>query len=411
MNIQQHIAEAFLNIINRARVALHADSLIIFPFENLSFWPAPIISGEILHPEMESLFKENGLAGLVLNVGTIYLEGERQYLEVLRTAGSAEYEDGVSKEDFWHREKLRSSIFFRLQSGADCVGVMFINYQTRQTFSPPTKELVEGFALLIVSAITTGQLLRENFAFVELQRRDSLSLTLSEIIASQAHNSDNLLSTINMLFTRLDLYLRKSADGRLERENLERLVADIREPLTELTADFIRMKEYRRLTEFEEELCRIEELIDNTLQMLSPKLLRNRIMVRKSYRPTPLILCDRNQIQHLLLNLFINALDAMGRKGILSVGTDLDGNGNFIKIQITDTGVGISPDLHSEIFQPYFSSKPHSGRTGLGLPISRYIVEAHDGRMEFTSTSGKGTSFFIYLPVRTQSEDGQVETL
>jgi signal transduction histidine kinase len=113
---------------------------------------------------------------------------------------------------------------------------------------------------------------------------------------------------------------------------------------------------------------------------------------------TSVIRGDRNQLQHLLINLLINALDAMGRKGMLLVGIEGVSNGHFVRIRISDTGIGIPPELHSKIFQPYFTTKPKNGGTGLGLSVSRYIVEEHGGRLDFYSKVGKGTTFIIDLP-------------
>jgi signal transduction histidine kinase len=88
----------------------------------------------------------------------------------------------------------------------------------------------------------------------------------------------------------------------------------------------------------------------------------------------------------------------MGRKGMLLVGIEGVSNGHFVRIRISDTGIGIPPELHSKIFQPYFTTKPKNGGTGLGLSVSRYIVEEHGGRLDFYSKVGKGTTFIIDLP-------------
>jgi len=170
----------------------------------------------------------------------------------------------------------------------------------------------------------------------------------------------------------------------------------LKEPWDQILADFNRLEEYRKFDEFEEESCQVVDILESSLFLLRTRLDKQKITVKKAYNLTPPVMCDRHQVQHMLINLLINALDAMGRKGVLSLGTDV--NDRYARIRITDNGVGIPPELHSEIFKPFFTTKKHG--SGLGLPISRHIAGKHGGRIEFTSKSGKDSTFFVYLPVR-----------
>jgi signal transduction histidine kinase len=202
-----------------------------------------------------------------------------------------------------------------------------------------------------------------------------------------------------MHYAGLDIYLSRNKGKALERRRVEKFIHDLRSPLDELTENFQRLKDYRGLTKFHEERCRLDELIKQALAMLRPMFERQRVAVKECYSSTPLIVCDKSQIQHLFINLFLNALDAIGTRGTLSVKTDLHGKGDFVVIEVRDTGRGIPRELHSHIFEPFFSTKSRTAGSGMGLSVSRYIVTEHSGSIEFVSTPGKGTTFFIFLPI------------
>jgi signal transduction histidine kinase len=106
---------------------------------------------------------------------------------------------------------------------------------------------------------------------------------------------------------------------------------------------------------------------------------------------------DPQQLQQVLLNLSLNAVDAMPNGGTLSIGASLD-TAEGIVVTVADTGSGIDPEVLPRIFQPFFTSKKRRG-LGLGLPICDRIVKAHGGRITVESRPGHGTTFKIYLPL------------
>lgn len=110
---------------------------------------------------------------------------------------------------------------------------------------------------------------------------------------------------------------------------------------------------------------------------------------------------DRNQIEQVLINLCANAIDAMPSGGNLSVFAHQAGN--KLVIQVTDTGNGISSDIQSRIFKPFFTTKEVGKGTGLGLSLAYDIIQKHKDQLEFKSKVGKGTTFTIRLPVKNNS--------
>ncbi|RJQ51546.1 MAG: sensor histidine kinase [Nitrospiraceae bacterium] len=117
----------------------------------------------------------------------------------------------------------------------------------------------------------------------------------------------------------------------------------------------------------------------------------------------PIIMADQMQLQQVFLNLLLNAVDAMPGGGTLTIGTSRRLEGKAIGIEIADTGKGIGREALNKIFQPFFTTK--SKGTGMGLAITRRIIEEHGGVISVESEKGKGTVFRIVLPVRKESEE------
>jgi two-component system, cell cycle sensor histidine kinase and response regulator CckA len=131
---------------------------------------------------------------------------------------------------------------------------------------------------------------------------------------------------------------------------------------------------------------------------------------------------DRNQIEQVIVNLYLNAWQAMKPGGTLYLKTEnvnLDQRfirpfnvapGRYVKIAVRDTGSGMEPDVQERAFEPFFTTKPMGGGTGLGLASAFGIIKNHDGIIDFTSQPGKGTTFFIYLPATDQRVVPETET-
>jgi signal transduction histidine kinase len=106
------------------------------------------------------------------------------------------------------------------------------------------------------------------------------------------------------------------------------------------------------------------------------------------------------QLSQVFVNLLVNAIDAMPNGGNLRIATRLSELGNMACVEITDSGVGIAPDILPHIFDAFFTTKPEGEGTGLGLSVSKEIVTQYGGHMEVESQSGQGTTFSIWLPTR-----------
>jgi two-component system NtrC family sensor kinase len=143
----------------------------------------------------------------------------------------------------------------------------------------------------------------------------------------------------------------------------------------------------------------VNQIVERSLALLKNKLRLQNIKVRKTLYPNlPLIPCDPGQIQQVVLNIVINASEAMSDGGELIIDTSLAEEGDSVLISIQDTGVGIPKDMLSKLFDPFFTTKEESKGIGLGLSVVYGIVNEHGGKVDVKSTVGEGTTFTIRLP-------------
>jgi two-component system NtrC family sensor kinase len=150
----------------------------------------------------------------------------------------------------------------------------------------------------------------------------------------------------------------------------------------------------------------VNGIIMELIQLGEPWLRSRGVELASSLAPSiPSVLGDPTYLQTLFLNLITNALDAMPNGGRLTINTQEDtvpsssDNGRWLKISIIDTGIGITEEAKKMIFDPFFTSKKMGEGTGLGLTICDKIVREHAGRLEVESAVGKGSSFFVFIPV------------
>jgi len=173
-----------------------------------------------------------------------------------------------------------------------------------------------------------------------------------------------------------------------EARRCEMLVRDLLEFARPRSEDFI--------------LTDIKELVAKTLEKVSNRLQKQNVeVIEKAAADLPRLYADPRQLQQVLVNLCLNALDAMPGGGKLTVGAQLNGT-DHITVTVADTGFGIDTKSLPKIFQPFFTAKKRRG-LGLGLPICDRIVKAHGGRIEVESRVGQGTTFRIQLPLKQRT--------
>ena len=157
-----------------------------------------------------------------------------------------------------------------------------------------------------------------------------------------------------------------------------------------------------------QEPTNLQELVENTLLLLEREMNKYRVTVDKSFQPVPEAYVNGNQIQQILLNLLINARQAMPSGGRVMIRLAYDAENDMVDLVVRDNGVGIPADKLPKIFEPFYTTKSGpdasgKGGTGLGLSMCREIIEAHHGRIRVDSTVGKGTAFTLKLPTASKA--------
>jgi signal transduction histidine kinase len=219
-------------------------------------------------------------------------------------------------------------------------------------------------------------------------------VSLGEVSASMAHEFNNPLGII-MGFVEDMLSSMDPSDPNYrslrivdeEAKRCSKIVRDLMEFTRSKSAEFCSIS--------------IADAIDKTLQLVENRLYKQKVTVEKIAAPDlPRIHADSQQLEQVLVNLYLNAIDAMPEGGKLIVEAKIaqpDGLTPEAVIMVADTGFGIAETDLPKIFQPFFTAKKRRGM-GLGLPICQRIVKNHGGRIEVKSQPGAGTLFKIYLP-------------
>jgi signal transduction histidine kinase len=142
----------------------------------------------------------------------------------------------------------------------------------------------------------------------------------------------------------------------------------------------------------------LNDVIRDALGFMQSNLKKDNVRVETNLKENlPVVAGDASELQQVLLNIIVNARKAMPGGGTLSVSTET--SGSIIRVAISDTGEGISPEIRDRIFDPFFTTRKEGEGTGLGLSISYGIIKDHNGEILVESTPGKGSTFFIVLPV------------
>lgn len=224
--------------------------------------------------------------------------------------------------------------------------------------------------------------------------------SLGRMAAGVAHEINNPLTGI-VTFSHLMLK-RTPPENILDIEDLNTIIDQ-----AERCAKIIKgLLGFSRKTASEKKMVNLNTLVSNTLEMVKHQSRFLNIhfdLLLDSALPEVII--DPNQIQQVLLNLLINAADAMQQKGKITLATRLieKGAAKFVEFEITDTGPAIPEDLIGKIFEPFFTTKPAGKGTGLGLAVSYGIIKKHEGTIFVKNSPGSGASFFIHLPVLSQA--------
>lgn len=219
-------------------------------------------------------------------------------------------------------------------------------------------------------------------------------IELAELAGAFIHELKNHISTLNLNLQNLAEEFEHPANTRERRvlDRIQRLQAECGR-MIEVSNDFNR---FARLQNLALQPVQLDGVLEQVVDFINPSARANNIQIH-SYIATdaPMVALDAEVFKQALLNLLLNAMQAMPAGGEITLQMVVEGG--WLVLRIIDNGQGMSPEIASRIFKPYYTTKP--GGSGLGLATTRKIIEAHKGTISVDSEPMRGTCFTIRLPI------------
>ena len=323
------------------------------------------------------------------------------------------------------------------------LGDLICSDSQRDLWNHSERELLQAVADQLAIAINQSRLYNQTREQVELRDEALTKLrqtqahlvqsekmsSLGQLVAGISHEINNPVNFIygNLNYTDeyiqnllnlLDLYARYYPEPVPEiREEIETIDLDfIKDDLLQILKSMklgterirqivLSLRNFSRLDESERKEADIHEGIENTLLLLKPRL-KNKISVVKHYAELPKVECFPGQLNQVFMNLISNSIEALTESNppekIIAIATSLveKPEGKFVRIAIADNGPGISPEIQSKIYDPFFTTKPVGKGTGLGLAISYQIIaEVHGGTICVQAPPLGGAEFIVEIPI------------
>jgi len=247
----------------------------------------------------------------------------------------------------------------------------------------PVKTRAISQVIVVLNNLTSTPVFEQN-----MRRLDQLA-SLGMLSASMAHEIKNGMVAIK---TFTDLLAQKGQDVELTD-----VVSRELQRINGLVTQMLRFAAPRHTALIS---VRVHDLLDHSLRLLQHQIGSKLISLQRHYKADPdIVRGDDAQLQQAFMNLLLNALEAMGPNGVLTVSTGMESEGGMrlLKVHIEDTGVGIARENLERSFEPFFTTKKNG--TGLGLAISRLIAHEHCGTIQVQSEINKGSKFTLSLPV------------
>ena len=256
-------------------------------------------------------------------------------------------------------------------------------------FHNDERMIARALADLGAIAIENARLYGRVFDSEESMRKSERLTTLGTLAAEIAHEIRNPLMVVRLLFDSLNL-----GEEQDESKNKDLLV--IREKLNHLEQIAGRILEFGKSRESFRKGVKVQEILEDAAVLVRLKLEQSRVSLHwVEVLGEEEVFVDKGQIQQVLLNLMLNAIEVMPNGGEMYIGSECsDGR---VNIYLKDQGTGIPEELRDRIFESFLTGR--TGGTGLGLTISKRIMRAHDGDLELIKSDAQGTTFCMTLPL------------
>ena len=305
--------------------------------------------------------------------------------------------------DLIREEKLVSMLSVPIGYEDEAIGVLNAYTDKYHRFNNDEKKLMSTMAGLGAVAIQNARLYARVFSSEESLRKTEKLTTLGLLAAEIAHEIRNPLTVIRLLFDAMDLQF---PEGDMRGKD----VRVIGEKLNQLEDIVSKVLQFGKARQDMHARCDVDKLIEDSILLVRLKLKQNQInVVHQSAERSLYANCNKGQIQQLLLNLMINAMEAITHNAdrsqekqepnTINIATrkKIHGSQERIVVTVADTGTGVAKEIREHIFDSFLTGK--KGGTGLGLAISKRILKSHRGDINLVSSGSEGTVFEFWLPI------------
>jgi two-component system, NtrC family, sensor kinase len=391
------------------------------------------------------------IVGQPLNLGDGVLGWVAANGEPLLLIGDIAHDDRFNRTVVTREPRLGSAIVWPLKWRGRVTGILSVNRdESTAAFTQAHVEHGQALLNLVVIAIENTRLQDEqqkqirgltalNAELVSMHQRleearvqvmqSEQMAALGRLAAGVAHEINNPLAYVSSNVGTLKAYLDQVFDllARYEaalaehrtaagsagpaegpqfvKEDLQSMIAEVQAGVNRVKHIVRQLRLFSHSGQGEWESADLHDVLETAIKFAGPELRRapnigKTIVLERHYGTIDKVDCIVAQINQVFLNLIVNAVQAIGDEGKVTISTSqYDG---WVQVAIGDSGVGIEQENLERIFQPFFTSKPPGQGTGLGLSLSYSIVRKHQGRIEVKSKRGQGSTFTVCLPIKQQ---------
>ncbi|MGC2236155.1 MAG: ATP-binding protein [Pyrinomonadaceae bacterium] len=407
----QTITNSAVNLLNADPVILYKsnDGVNVYCSDVTFSYKADFKEEELLKLIKSERKSHVHLAENIIKSGSRFFSNKNEYKDYIQKH-SVSHNKIKFKDDFWDRENIKSlaavKLVHKTASYIKPVGVLFINFRNEVTFNDEIIKVIETFAAFASGSISNGLVFKQNRQFLLDNLRLTKPLLTEALTAGALHDAKKIFDTTYFSYNRLVEKINDPYDFNNKKMNK----ITIRGELEKLKSFFVRLDDefykiealYAPAQNTVIENHDVKKILQQQLDIMEAELFQKNIKVTKDFPNEEIFIdCDESQIGLAILNILKNAYQAMGNRGELEVRVKKVDNSQ-VKIEIVDNGKGISDDIKAIMFNPNITNK--EGGTGLGLSMSKYVIENnHLGHIKGRTKDGK-TTFTIILPIKLPSE-------
>ena len=314
--------------------------------------------------------------------------------KVLFTSDILSAPEFVSAQQAWD-EGVRLIMELPLVIDTQMLGVMRIFLTEKRRFSNDELDFILTISEQFACVIGRLQCVKSMEAqYDRLAKHTEKMSSLGRMASGIAHEINNPLAGILLYSSNM---INKVSDISPLKEGLEIIMSET----TRCKGIIQGLLEFARDREPQKVVTDVNLIVKKSLKILKNEFHIRHITVDLDLGDSMLVFLDENQIEQVLVNILLNAIQAIDKNGTISIKTSVNRKQEELKIEITDSGGGIAPEQIDKIFDPFFSTK--SRGTGLGLAVSYGIINSHEGNIKVDSRPGQGARFTVTLPLLTAS--------